>query len=129
MIPLVFDENLSTRSVEDALSAQGLYGRFGDYFKRGMSDEEILEKVGASGVCLVTRDKGFYRQAKNIPAIVRYKARAIFIDKIGDKPSAEVIEVLKIAHPICQKFAEKHPAPFSARYSPATRRIESAQLA
>lgn len=129
MIPLVFDENLSTRSVEDAFSALGMYGRFGDYFTRGMSDEAILEKVGASGICLVTRDKGFYRQAKNIPAIVRYKARAIFIDKIGDKPSAEVIEVLKIAYPVCQKFAEKHPAPFSGRYSPVTRRIEVARLA
>lgn len=128
MIPLVFDENLSSRQVENALCKEGMYHAFGEYFTRGMSDGEVLEVVGAKGLCLITQDKGFYSFAKNIPDIVRCNARAILIDKIGDMPRHDAIPVLLKALPVCQRFADKHPAPFSAKYSPTTNRMERARL-
>lgn len=128
MIPLVFDENLSSLQMENALCKEGMYHCFGEYLTRGMPDDEVLAVVGTKGLCLITQDKGFYSFAKNIPDIVRYGARAIVIDKIGNKPRQEAIQVLLKAFPVCQRFADKHPAPFSAKYSPKTKRIERARL-
>ena len=128
LIPLVFDENIGSRSVREALTTDGRYCAFTQYFHKGMKDPELIAKVGEIGVCVLTCDRAFYRLTGRVPEIKCHNARAIFIDKIGNAPNDERIRVLTQAYPALRKFVQRNPAPFSAKYNPNTKTIEKKQF-
>lgn len=129
LIPLVFDENLGSRRVEEALTTDGRYCAFTQFFHKGMKDPALIAKAGELGVCVLTCDRAFYRLTVRVPEIKCHGARAIFIDKLGSASSDKRIKVLTKAYPALRKFVQRTPAPFSAKYNPATKTIEKAKFA
>lgn len=128
LIPLVFDENLGSRRVREALTTDGRYCAFTQYFHKGMKDPDLIAKAGELGVCVLTCDRGFYRLSVRVPEIKRHNARAIFIDKFGNASNEERIDVLTRAYPALRRFVQRTPAPFSAKYNPNTKTIEKAKF-
>ena len=128
LVPLVLDENLGSRRVEEALTTDGRYCAFTKYFPRGIKDPQLIVKVGEIGVCLLTCDKAFYQFSGRIPEIQSNNARAIVVDKLGNAPSDVRIKVLTKAYPVLRKFVQRPPPPFSAKYNPNTNRIEKAKF-
>lgn len=110
-VTLFLDESLDATTVVAALRAAGAtVVRLTDHFEKGTEDRLWLERAGAEGWVVLTRDKRIRYRELELRALRAARVRA-FVFTGGNVGMKDTAELLAQALPSIERIARSEPGP------------------